>query len=73
MASMTNGDQVDYLELDEERVDVIVSFIDNEAARANPRAFGGSSTYNRQLGRYTAVEPHLYVERDSEPMCVRII
>jgi len=38
----------------------IVAFIDNDAAAANPDVFGGSSTYNRQLKRYTTVQPHLY-------------
>ncbi len=62
MASRPNGDDSEVYEVDDERVETIVAFIDNDAAAANPRVFGGSSIYNRQMKRYTDVEPHLYVQ-----------
>lgn len=47
-----------------DEITAIVSFIDNDAATAHPRVFGGSSTYNSHLKRYELPEPHLDLLRD---------
>src|SRR6187551_1471844 len=63
MTSRMNRDELGVSGHNGDRVAQMVAYIDQDAAKANPRAFGGSSTYNQELQRYTPVLPHLYVER----------